>query len=239
MAAEFIAVVTDMGTKKMLEAVSDDKKVNITKFAVGDGNGKPYRPTTDMVELVNEVWRGNVNSCRISKESENVLIVETVIPSDEGGFTIREMGVFDEDGTMIAVCNTPDTMKVRVVDGVVHELSVSMEILLSNTDSVELVIDPSVIMATKKDLSVLKTETEERLEEYQADLTELTQFAQENREMIQELQEDIADQEVRLSLLELMYATEINKNPFSVTFGDLGSLVVEGIWNAPQKRIDF
>lgn len=239
MAAEFIAVVTDMGTKKMLEAVSDDKKVNITKFAVGDGNGKSYRPTTDMVELVNEVWRGNVNSCRISKESENVLIVETVIPSDEGGFTIREMGVFDEEGTMIAVCNTPDTMKVRVVDGVVHELSVSMEILLSNTDSVELMIDPSVIMATRKDLAVLKTETEERLEGFQADFTDLTQFAQENREMIQELQEDTADQEVRLSLLELMYATEINKNPFSVTFGDLGSLVVEGIWNVPQKRIDF
>lgn len=239
MAAEFIAVVTDMGTKKMLEAVSNEKKVNITQFAVGDGNGQQFRPATDMVELVNEVWRGDVSACKVSPESENVLIIEAVIPSDEGGFTIREMGVFDEEGTMIAVCNTPETQKVWVVDGVVHELGVSMEILLSNTDSVELKIDPSVIMATKKDIETLKVSFEKQLEEFQADLAGLTQFAGENREMIQELQEDVADKEVRLALLELMYATEINKNPFSVTFGDFNNLIVEGIWNAQLKRVEF
>lgn len=239
MAAEFIAIVTDMGTKKMLEAVSDERKVNITQFAVGDGNGEQYRPTTDMMELVNEVWRGEVNSCQISEESENVLIIEATIPSGEGGFTIREMGVFDEDGVMIAVCNTPETQKVRVVDGVVHELGVSMEILLSNTDSVELKVDPSIIMATKKDIEVLKAETEKRFEEVQADIEGLTQFTEENRDMIHALQEDTTDVGMRLELLELMYATEINKNPFSVTFGDFSNLLVEGVWNVQMKRVEF
>ncbi len=239
MAAEFYAVVTDMGTKKMLEAVSDDKKVNITEFAVGDGGGETYRPTADMMELKNEAWRGKVNSCKIHPESENILVIEAVIPSDEGGFTIREMGVFDEEGTMIAVCNTPDTQKVKVTDGVVHELALAMEIALSNTDSVELVVDPGVVMATKKDLQALEVSMKERLEALAEGLGQLGQSAGEAAGRIDGLQEAVEDMEARLSLLELMYATEINKNPFSVTFGDLGGLVVEGVWNVQQKRVDF
>jgi phage-related tail fiber protein len=142
----------------MLEALNEEKKVNITQFAVGDGGGRFYNPTTAATALKNEVWRGTVNACYISEESENLLIVESVIPSDAGGFTIREMGLFDEDGVLIAICNTPDTQKVRVSDGVVHELDLSMEIALANTESVELIVDPSVVMATKKDVENLRLE---------------------------------------------------------------------------------
>lgn len=239
MAAEFYAVVTDMGTKKMLEAVSDDRKVNITEFAAGDGGGETHRPTADMMELRNEVWRGKINSCKIHPESENILVIEAVIPSDEGGFTIREMGVFDEEGTMIAVCNTPDTQKVRVTDGVVHELALSMEIALSNTESVELKIDPGVIMATKKDIERLKIIMEDHFEECEQRHESVSGFAAANREMISALQDKTADAEERLSLIELMYATEIKKNPFSVTFADFTDLIVEGIWNVPLKRVEF
>jgi Phage-related tail fibre protein len=152
----YFAVVTDLGARKMLEAINENKKVNITSFAAGDGGGEYYIPTTGMTELKNEVWRGTINACKISEESENLLIIESVMPSDVGGFTIREMGVFDEDGELIAICNTPDTQKVRVSDGVVHELSLSIEIALSNTDSVQLIVDPSVVMATKKDIQILE-----------------------------------------------------------------------------------
>lgn len=154
----YFAIVTDLGARKMLEAVNEGKKVNITHFAVGDGGGGYYTPSVEMTQLKNEVWRGAVNSCRISEESENLLIIESVIPSDIGGFTIREMGVFNEDDELIAICNTPDTQKVRVSDGVVHELSLSIEIALSNTDSVQLLVDPNVVMATKKDLQELQSE---------------------------------------------------------------------------------
>lgn len=159
MASKYYSLVTDVGTQQMLEAVNNDRKVNIVEFAVGDGNGAFYKPTTEQTTLRNEVWRGSVNSCYISEASENLLIIESVIPSNVGGFTIREMAVFDDKGNMIAVCNTPDTQKVKVSDGVVHELDLSIEIALVNTDSVELVVDPNVVSATKKDVK----ELEERL----------------------------------------------------------------------------
>lgn len=152
---KYFAVVTDLGAKEMLKAVNEESKVNITYFAVGDGGGQYYAPDTTMEGLKNEVWRGEIGSCRISEESENVMIAEVTIPSNEGGFTIREMAVFDDKNTMIAVCNTPDTAKVKVTDGVVHELLVQMEIVLDNKESVGLLVDPNIVTATKKDLKNL------------------------------------------------------------------------------------
>ena len=158
MGNHYFAIETDLGTRKMLEAVQEGKRVNITSFAVGDGGGSYYIPETGMEGLRNEVWRGAANSCRCSEDTENVLIIESVLPSDAGGFTIREMGVFDEDGDMFAVCNTPDTQKVKVSDGVLHELHLSMEVALSNKDSVELVVDKNVVTATKGDIERLEKE---------------------------------------------------------------------------------
>lgn len=164
MASTYFTVVTDSGTRKMIEALNRGEKLNVTEFAVGDGGGKYYIPETSATRLKHEVWRGAVNACYVSAESENLLIIESVIPSDMGGFTIREMGVFDKDGTLIAICNTPDTQKVRVSDGVVHELDLSMEIALANTDSVELVVDPAVVMATKKDIERMRLEVKAQIE---------------------------------------------------------------------------
>jgi len=154
--AEYFTVVTDVGTRKMLQAVHEGKKINITEFAVGDGNGESAKPSAGATALKNEVWRGNVNECRISKEAENILVVESIISAEVGGFTIREMGVFDDEGDLIAICNTPETAKVRIVDGVLSELKLQMEIILANTDSVNLVLDPSVMVATKEDFEKLK-----------------------------------------------------------------------------------
>ena len=152
MGEQYYSVITNVGTEEFTKAIGEGKKVEIKEFAVGDGEGREYLPDPAMTQLKREVWRGNINSCKISEESENILIVDTVIPSDVGGFTIREMALFDTDGNMIAICNTPETPKVKITDGVVHEVSLEMEILLSNTDSVELVVDPNVVTATKKDL---------------------------------------------------------------------------------------
>ena len=161
----YFAIVTDLGTKKMFEALNEEKKVSIAEFAVGDGGGTAYLPTKEMEELKNEVWRGSVKSCYVSEESENLLITESVIPSDVGGFTIREMGIYDTEGTLIAICNTPETQKVKIADGVVHEMVLSMEIALSNTDSVELIVDPAVVTATKKDVERLEKRLEKKIEE--------------------------------------------------------------------------
>lgn len=149
---EYEAVVTDTGNALMMDAIANGRKVSIVNFAVGDGNGEYYRPETDMTELRNEVWRGDINSCKISEEAENILIVSAVCPGDVGGFTIREMGVFDGEGNMVAVCNCPATPKVTVTDGVVNEMRLEMEIALINGYALELLVDPNIVTATKKDV---------------------------------------------------------------------------------------
>lgn len=146
------AVVTDIGNSLMMQAVANGGKVSIVNFAVGDGGGEYYRPETGMVQLKNEVWRGVINSCKISSEANNVLLVSAVCPGDVGGFTIREMGVFDSGGNMIAVCNCPATPKVTVTDGVINEMRLEMEIALINGQAVELIVDPNIVTATKKDV---------------------------------------------------------------------------------------
>jgi phage-related tail fiber protein len=160
----YFTLVTDIGTRKMLHAVHEGKRVNIVEFAVGDGNGECRIPTAGAAALRNEVWRGKVNDCKISEESENILIVESIISAEIGGFTIREMGVFDDEGDLIAICNTPDTAKVCIVDGVVSELKLQMEIILTNTESVNLTIDPSILTATKDDLEIVKKELEDKMQ---------------------------------------------------------------------------
>lgn len=157
---KYFTLVTDIGTRKMMQAVHEGKKISIVEFAVGDGNGESTEPDAGAAALRNEVWRGNVNGCRISGESENVMVVESLIPADVGGFTIREMGVFDDEGDLIAVCNTPETAKVHIVDGVLSELTLQMEIILTNADSVHLTLNPGILMATKEDLEILKIKIE-------------------------------------------------------------------------------
>lgn len=166
---KYYSVVTDAGAAKIAKAVHDGKKINIIHMAAGDGRGEYYQPKTSQTMLLNEVWRGRICDYRISKESENLLIVSSIIEADAGGFTVRELGIFDDEGTMIAVCNTPATGKVRISDGVVHELHLSMEIILVNDNVLELVIDPTVFTATKEDIRLLRQEL--HIQKYQSMIT--------------------------------------------------------------------
>ncbi len=160
---EYYSIVTNIGIQKIAEAVNSDMKVNIAEFAVGDGGGAYYKPAPTQTGLKKEMWRGLVNACYISKNSGNVLVIESVIPSNVGGYTIREMAVFDDEGNMIAICNTPDTQKVDMSDGVIHELDVSLEITVTNTENIQLMVDPNVINATKKDVEEMKEEVNEHI----------------------------------------------------------------------------
>lgn len=237
----YFTIVTNVGTAEMLSAINEERKVNITEFAVGDGGGMYYTPDTGMTELKREVWRGNVNSCKISKDNENVLEVESVIPSDVGGFTVREMALFDDKGNMIAICNTPDTMKVKVSDGVAHELSLSMEILLSNTDSVELVVDPNVVVATKKDLNDLRDEFTLKIDNINATVQEEVQESLKITAAVQEdvdgLKSNMLSMWIVLSTLtdaEIMDADNIVIENFS-TADDV--IITSGALDAENNRL--
>lgn len=148
------SIVTDVGVQLITQAVMEGQKVNITTLAVGDGGGSYYKPNSTMTALKGEQWRGKVNRVEVNEKSPNMIDVVAVVPSDVGGWTIREMGVFDdaEEPNMIAVCNTPDTEKVIITSGAAGEIELTMHIEISNTGAISFVIDPNVVTATKRTL---------------------------------------------------------------------------------------
>ena len=153
-------LVTDCGIQLIAAAVMEGKKINITDLAVGDGGGSYYKPNSTMTALKGEKWRGKVNRVEINEKSPNMIDVVAVIPSDVGGWTIREMGVLDETETLIAVCNTPD-------------------IEISNADAISFIIDPNVVTATKKDIEDHDASKTAHAAEFEkkADVTDLNAHA--------------------------------------------------------------
>lgn len=146
------SMITDVGNAKMAQAILAGGKVNIVEMRLGDGGGSYYMPTTAATALVNEVWNGEIASKAISDVSPNIIAVKAVIPSSVGGFTIREAGLFDDAGDMIAVCNMPEIAKATLPDGISSKLDIVMNILLSNVDAVEFVINPTLDPASRDDL---------------------------------------------------------------------------------------
>lgn len=166
-------LVTDVGVTLITAATMEGKKVNITQLAVGDGGGAYYQPVPYMTALKKENWRGAINSVAINEQSPNMIDVVAVIPSDVGGWTIREMAVFDEAGNMVAICNTPDTEKVIITTGAAGEIELTMHIEISNTGAISFIIDPTVITATKRELEEhnVSAKAHESLFQQKADVT--------------------------------------------------------------------
>ena len=130
------SLITDIGTAKMANAALEGRKVNIVEMHLGDGGGTYYMPTTDATALVNEVWTGEIASKTINEASPNIIAVKTVVPSNVGGFTVREAGLFDDEGDLIAVCNMPDIGKATLPEGISSSIDIVMNILLTNVDAV-------------------------------------------------------------------------------------------------------
>ncbi|WP_337011616.1 phage tail-collar fiber domain-containing protein [Pantoea sp. AS142] len=147
---KFYAIVTSTGAAKIANAVSLGTKLNITHMAVGDGGGTLPTPNASQTKLVNEVRRAALNSLTVDAANSSQIIAEQVIPETEGGFWIREMGLFDGDGTLIAVCNTAETYKPQLQEGSGRTQRLRMIIIVSSTDAVTLKVDPSVVLATRQ-----------------------------------------------------------------------------------------
>lgn len=147
---KFYAIVTSTGAAKIANAVSLGTKLNITHMAVGDGGGTLPTPNASQTKLVNEVRRAALNSLTVDAANSSQIIAEQVIPENEGGFWIREMGLFDGDGTLIAVCNTAETYKPQLQEGSGRTQRLRMIIIVSSTDAVTLKVDPSVVLATRQ-----------------------------------------------------------------------------------------
>lgn len=141
---KYKTLVTDKGNAKIALAVLNGEKINVTTAVVGDGGGTYYSPTPDMTALKHEVWRGDIANKEINAASANMVDVKIVLDGSVGGFTVREIGLLDADGDLIAICNTPDTEKAVILDGIAATLTLIMHVVFTNVDAVEFQIDPSV-----------------------------------------------------------------------------------------------
>ncbi|HAS0711668.1 TPA: phage tail protein [Enterobacter hormaechei subsp. xiangfangensis] len=150
MTVKYKTVITKAGAEKLAAAtVPNGKKVNFTAMAVGDGGGTLPVPDPNQTKLVKEVWRHALNKISQDKKNKNYVVAELLIPPETGGFWMRELGLYDDTGTLIAVGNMAESYKPALAEGSGRAQTVRMVIMVSDIESVELTIDTSTVMATQ------------------------------------------------------------------------------------------
>ncbi|AXF77450.1 phage tail protein [Erwinia tracheiphila] len=150
MATKYFALLTNIGAAKLANATALGVQVEITQMAVGDGNGALPTPNPAQTALLNELRRGPLNALSVDPDNISQLIAEQVIPESAGGWWIREIGLFDSSGDLIAIANCAETYKPQLQEGSGRVQVIRMILIVSSTDAVTLKIDPSVVLATRK-----------------------------------------------------------------------------------------
>lgn len=144
------SIHTTYGLARMASAEATGTPINLTHMAVGDGNGNPTTPADSQTTLVREMYRSTVN--RVYQDPDNALLhwAELIVPASEGGFTMREIGVFDADGGLFVVGNLPDTYKPEDTEGSFSDAVVRVGFMVSNAGVVTLIVDPAVAVASQQ-----------------------------------------------------------------------------------------
>ncbi|MCO7254758.1 phage tail protein [Dickeya oryzae] len=150
MTVKYMTLLTQVGRAKLANAAASGKMLNITHMGIGDGGGNPTTPDPAQTALINEKRRAVLNALRVDPNNPNQIIAEQVIPENEGGFWLREIGLYDADGDLIAVANCPDTYKPQLQEGSGRVQTVRMILVVSNASAVTLKVDPSVVLATRQ-----------------------------------------------------------------------------------------
>lgn len=147
----FKSLITTAGREKIAAAIVKGDKVVFSKMSVGDGAGSATTPGEEQTSLVNELFRTQLNSLKLS-DTESIIIAEMLIPPEVGGFTIREAALFDDDGECMAVANVPETYKPALAEGSGRFTILRIWLAVSSTEAVELIVDPGIILATVEDV---------------------------------------------------------------------------------------
>ncbi|NJB67208.1 phage-related tail fiber protein [Desulfobaculum xiamenense] len=150
MAKEFFVILTDIGRAKLANAVALGQSITLTHMAVGDGGGESVTPDAVRTALVREVYRAQLNTLETDPDNPNYIVGELVIPSEVGGWTIREAGVIDSDGNLFAVGNLPASYKPKLDEGSAAELRVRLVMEVGSAASVTLKVDPTVVLASRE-----------------------------------------------------------------------------------------
>ncbi|WP_334473518.1 phage tail-collar fiber domain-containing protein [Arsenophonus sp. PmNCSU2021_1] len=147
---KYFCLLTRQGEHRVAEATALGTKIAITQMAVGDGGGTLPTPDTQQTQLINERRRAAINQLWVDKNNPNQVIAEQIIPENEGGWWIREVGLFDKEGVLIAVGNLPETYKPQLAEGSGRTQTIRAVFIVSHTAAVTLKIDPSVVLATRQ-----------------------------------------------------------------------------------------
>ena len=150
MSQKFYTLITQQGAALLANATALGVPLKLTKMAVGDGNGSATTPNASQTSLIHEVYQAPLNSLTTDEKNPNQIIAELVIPENQGGWFIHEIGLYDENNTLIAVGNCPATYKPQLSEGSGRTQVIRMIIIVDNVDCVALKIDPSVVLATRK-----------------------------------------------------------------------------------------
>lgn len=150
MTAKYFAILTNYGVAQLANAVALGTQMNISAMAVGDGGDTLPVPDPAQTKLVRETRRAAVNQVSIDEKNPNFIIAEQVIPENEGGWWIREIGLFDDTGGLIAVGNAPETYKPNLQEGSGRTQVIQMVLMVSSTQAITLKVDPSVVLATRE-----------------------------------------------------------------------------------------
>ncbi|HKN04028.1 MAG TPA: phage tail protein [Buttiauxella sp.] len=149
MTVKYKTLITTAGAAKFAAATAGGTKITITQMAVGDGGGTLPVPDVAQTKLIREKWRAALNKISVDAKKKNYVIAELVIPPEVGGFWLREMGLYDADGTLVAVANMAESYKPELAEGSGRAQTLRMVIIVSAVESVDLAIDATTVMATQ------------------------------------------------------------------------------------------
>ncbi|HGO4499058.1 TPA: phage tail protein [Klebsiella pneumoniae] len=168
MAKRFYTRLTAAGEQRLAEAAVSGAPVNITQMAVGDGNGSVPEPA-NREDLLNEVYRAPLNRLVIADQAANVIRAEMLILPQTGGFWMREAALYDDDGVCLVVANLPESYKPKLAEGSGRLHAVNVWIAISSTENVQLIAEPSVIMATVDEIERAKNEVKDYVDQLLGD----------------------------------------------------------------------
>ncbi|MBA8255237.1 phage tail protein [Escherichia coli] len=150
MTVKYYAILTNQGAARLANATMLGSKLNLTQMAVGDANGVLPTPDPAQTKLINQKRIAPLNLLSVDQNNQSQIIAEQIIPENEGGFWIREIGLYDDEGVLIAVANCPETYKPQLQEGSGRTQTIRMILVVTNTEAITLKIDPSVVLATRK-----------------------------------------------------------------------------------------
>lgn len=150
MTAKYFAILTNQGAARLANAAALGTRLNLTQMAVGDANGTLPTPDPTQTKLINQKRIAPLNMLSVDPNNASQIIAEQIIPENEGGFWIREIGLYDDDGILIAVANCPETYKPQLQEGSGRTQTIRMILIVSSTSAITLKIDPSVVLATRQ-----------------------------------------------------------------------------------------